>query len=153
MEREFRNGRLISVSLSPYCFSSDFASEVGGLVKGVGLLDSEGMKRILYASGSVLTGDDMAHVVALYATALAQSGKADTVSVPVIKEGLVNSVEIVIGPASQLIVEDAGDEFDATFDDSPYLAEVRAKLESLNHPAQVQPRPAPDRPQPSLDDF
>ncbi|WP_309616623.1 hypothetical protein [Salinibacterium sp.] len=111
------------------------------------------MKRILYASGSVLTGDEMAHVVALYATALAQSGKADTIFVPVIKDGRVNSVEIVIGPASQLIIEDAGDEFDEVFDDTPHLAELKTKLERLEHPEQVHPHPASDEDSHSLDDF
>jgi hypothetical protein len=86
-------------------------------------------------------------------TALAQSGTADTIFVPVIKDGLVNSVEIVIGPASQLIIEDAGNEFEEAFDDAPPLAEVRAKLERLQHPEQVRPRPAAERPQPSLDEF
>ena len=110
------------------------------------------MKLIHYAGGSVLTGDDVAHTVAEYATALAQAGKADTVRIPVIKDGLLNAVELVIGPASQLIIEDTVEEFEDAFHDGTLLGAVLAKLEALRNPEQVQPRPPTARDDPSLDD-
>ncbi|MBC7589643.1 MAG: hypothetical protein H7226_01190 [Salinibacterium sp.] len=111
------------------------------------------MKLILYAGGSVLTGDVVAHSVAEYATALAQAGKADTVRIPVIKDGRLNSVELVIGPASQLIIEDAGGDFEDAFHDDTQLGTVLEKLKALRNPEQVQPRPSTAGDDSSLDDL
>ncbi|MGV8896073.1 MAG: hypothetical protein ACOH10_00940 [Rhodoglobus sp.] len=111
------------------------------------------MKRILYSSGSVLTGDEIAHAVALYATSLARAGQADTVSLPVIQDGVPGMVEIVIGPTSQLIVEDAGDEFDADFDAGPYLERLAERRRELENPPAIQPEPTDDTESLSLDDL
>jgi hypothetical protein len=65
---------------------------------------------IHYADGRYLTGDDIARAVVECAQALAREGTAAaTVTVPVwLPEGGVGSVEILIGPASQIVVEQAG---------------------------------------------
>ncbi len=116
-------------------------------------MKSETMKRILYSSGSVLTGDDVAHAVALYATSLARAGAADLVRIPVIKDGLPGTVEIVIGPASQLIIEDAGDEFDVDFDSDPYLQRLVESRSRLDNPPTVEPGPRAAGDSWSLDDL
>jgi hypothetical protein len=45
------------------------------------------MKRILYANGSILTGDDIARSVVRYAAVLANAQSADTVVIPVVAGG------------------------------------------------------------------
>lgn len=62
------------------------------------------MKRISYAGGSFVTGDGIADALLDYAAVLARAGSADRLSVPAIggEEGVV-SIDLVVGPASQLI--------------------------------------------------
>ena len=69
-----------------------------------------GVHTIHYADGRYLTGDDIARAVVECAQALAREGMAAaTVTVPIrLPEGGVGSVAILIGPASQIVVEQAG---------------------------------------------
>ncbi|MBW8026099.1 hypothetical protein EOG37_05295 [Clavibacter michiganensis subsp. michiganensis] len=71
---------------------------------------TEGVHTIHYADGRHLTGDDIARAVVEFAQVLAHEGTdAATVTVPVrLPGGGVGAVEIVIGPASQILVEPAG---------------------------------------------
>jgi len=71
---------------------------------------TESVHTIHYADGRYLTGDDIARAVLECAQALAREGMAAaTVTVPVwLPEGGVGEVEILIGPASQIVVEPAG---------------------------------------------
>ncbi|MBT1636063.1 hypothetical protein [Clavibacter michiganensis] len=71
---------------------------------------TETVHTIHYADGRYLTGDDIARAVVECAQALAREGRAAaTVTVPVrLPEGGVGEVEILIGPASQIVVEQAG---------------------------------------------
>ncbi|RIJ59881.1 hypothetical protein [Clavibacter phaseoli] len=73
-----------------------------------------GVHSIHYADGRYLTGDDIARAVVECAQALAREGTAAaTVTVPIrLPEGGVGSVAILIGPASQIVVEEAGDSDD-----------------------------------------
>ncbi|MET3802587.1 hypothetical protein ABID70_002542 [Clavibacter michiganensis] len=68
------------------------------------------MHTIRYADGRYLTGDDIARAVVECAQALAREGTAAaTVTVPVrLPGGGVGRVAILIGPASQIVVEPAG---------------------------------------------
>ena len=98
------------------------------------------MKRILYASGSVLTGDEIADSVVKYATVLAKVGSADTITIPVVKDHVPNTVEMLVGPSSQFIIEDAVDESEAPGTDyAEFVAEIDEKRELLEHPASIQP--------------
>jgi hypothetical protein len=64
------------------------------------------MKRIAYAGIVVITGDRIADAIISYAAALARQGGADAVSIPAVdEEGNETSAQILIGPASQLVVE------------------------------------------------
>ena len=101
------------------------------------------MKRILYSGGSVLTGDGIAHSIALYATSLARAGTAEAVVIPIVAHGKLSTAEIVIGPASQLMVEDAGSEFDGKIDEGDCLAQLEERRSRLDTPPSVQPS-APD---------
>lgn len=62
------------------------------------------MKRIHYAGGSLLTGDDLADALLSYAQALANSGKADSVFVPILLgDDSVVPATLLLGPASQIV--------------------------------------------------
>ena len=64
------------------------------------------MRRIVYAGGTLYTGDTIAEALLDYARALARNGTADTVFVPAhTGEGDPGSIELLIGPASQLVSE------------------------------------------------
>src|SRR6185369_10199877 len=64
------------------------------------------MKRILYAGGSFLTGDGIAHAVLDYAAELANAGKAAKIDVPALDlEQRPEQVSLVVGPSSQMLAE------------------------------------------------
>jgi len=64
------------------------------------------MKRIHYASGSLLTGDDIADAVVRYAAALAENAAAAEVRAPAILDnGDVGEALMLLGPASQILAE------------------------------------------------
>lgn len=66
------------------------------------------MRRITYAGTSLVTGNDLAESLLDYARALAAQGSSDTVFLPArTASGSVEQVEILIGPASQLVSEPA----------------------------------------------
>lgn len=63
------------------------------------------MKRIFYASGSLVTGDRMADAIVHYAEALAMRDTSDTIDVPIaLRSGAIGRAQLLIGPASQLVV-------------------------------------------------
>jgi hypothetical protein len=66
------------------------------------------MKRILYANAEFTTDDAVADALLEYASVLAIINSADVVQFPgVDTDGAVRRMEIVIGPASQLLAMDA----------------------------------------------
>ena len=66
------------------------------------------MKRIHYASGTLVTGDAIADVLMRYAASLAANNSAADVHAPaVLESGEVGDVQMVLGPASQILAEDA----------------------------------------------
>lgn len=115
------------------------------------------MKRILYANGSVLTGDAIAHSVVQYATTLAKAGSADAILVPVVHGDTGTTVEMLIGPASQLIIEDAGQDPGSVFEYESFREEIERRRDSVEHPPSVRPSlrrsGTPDGPDSLLDDF
>ncbi len=69
------------------------------------------MRKIVYAGGTFYTGNDVAEALLEYAGALARSSTAATVVIPGrTPDGAVGEVEVLIGPASQLISEPVPDE-------------------------------------------
>jgi hypothetical protein len=66
------------------------------------------MKRIIYATAEFTTDDDVADALLEYASVLAIVGSADVVRFPGLDSaGTVRQMQIVIGPASQLLAMDA----------------------------------------------
>lgn len=111
------------------------------------------MKRILYASGSVLTGDAIAHAVVNYARSLARAGSADMITIPVIKDERRETVEMLIGPSSQLILEDAGADPESAFDDPSFQQEIDSKRAQMDNPPTISPRGRAVAPNSLLDDY
>ena len=111
------------------------------------------MKRILYASGSVLTGDAVAHSVVQYATTLARAGSADTITIPVVNGNDNGTVEMLIGPSSQLMLEGAGVDPENAFDDASFAAEIDRRREQVENPPTISPRGKPTGSSSLLDDF
>jgi hypothetical protein len=69
------------------------------------------MKYIVYGENRVMTGDAIAEAVIAYAAALGQNGTTDIVDVPTSDEhGSVATAELLLGPASQLMIETAPDD-------------------------------------------
>lgn len=64
------------------------------------------MKRIHYASGSLLTGDEIADAVVRFAATLATNAAAAEVRAPAILDtGKVGEALLLLGPASQILAE------------------------------------------------
>lgn len=90
----------------------------------------EGVKRLLYAGGSFLTGDHIADAVLDYAAELANAGKAVRLDVPALDlEQHPEWVSMVVGPASQIFAEpvSVGQEME----DETFIAELRRKTSVL----------------------
>lgn len=88
------------------------------------------MKRIHYASGSLLTGDAIAEALVAYAAALALNSAAAEVRAPAVTEnGEQHEVLMLLGPASQILVDDgiAGDELV----DEAFVSDIAQKTREL----------------------
>jgi hypothetical protein len=103
------------------------------------------MKRVFYASGSVLTGDRTAEALVHYAELLAVRESSDTADIPIrLDDGTTARAQFLIGPASQLaVVPVEGDEEGP--DDEDTIAELgrRARALSSPHPQAVDEPPSP----------
>ncbi|MFF9564516.1 hypothetical protein ACF1AJ_14315 [Leifsonia sp. NPDC014704] len=89
------------------------------------------MKRIHYASGSLLTGDEIADVIVRFAAALAKNNSAAEVRAPAVLDGgSTGEVLLLLGPASQMLAEDA--EFSgAELRDEPFVEEFEHRIAAL----------------------
>ena len=76
------------------------------------------MKSVSYAGHEFSTADDVADALLRLAAALGQNEKAETVDIPIVEEGGVpNSIQLVVGPASQFVsrhIESPYDDPDGT---------------------------------------
>lgn len=91
------------------------------------------MKNIRYDSSILLTSDDVANAVIEYAAALSGGDRADTVAVPcVAPDGTMTTTKILIGPASELVVEDAEEDV-LEADDPQFVARLRAAADTFGH--------------------
>ncbi|PZF32089.1 hypothetical protein [Curtobacterium sp. MCPF17_051] len=91
------------------------------------------MKHIHYDSSMILTSDDVADAVIEYAAALAGGDRADTVDVPAVAEdGMMTTTKILIGPSSEIVIEDA-DEDELEVEDRKFVARLRAAAKTFGH--------------------
>lgn len=69
------------------------------------------MKYVVYGDNKVMTGDAIADAVLAYAAALGENGTTDIVEIPTADEsGTAVHAELLLGPASQVMVESAPDD-------------------------------------------
>lgn len=89
------------------------------------------MRKIVYAGSTFYTGDALAEALLDYARALARHGIADTIFVPGrTMQGETDEVELLLGPASQIVsepVELVGEEID----DDELLSRLRTLTAQL----------------------
>lgn len=91
------------------------------------------MRRLHYASGTVMLDDRTCKALLRYARALATSGEADIVEIPVITDtGSLAHAHLLIGPTSQLFATTVENAAEIAIDDA-----VVAELERLT--ANLQP--------------
>jgi hypothetical protein len=91
------------------------------------------MKHIQYDRSTILTSDDVADAVIEYAAALAGGNRADTVKIPAVAaDGTMTTTKVLIGPSSQLVVEDA-DEDELEGEDAEFVARLRASALTFEH--------------------
>ncbi|PZE32890.1 hypothetical protein DEJ21_15780 [Curtobacterium sp. MCSS17_006] len=87
------------------------------------------MRRIHYASGSVLTGDRTCKALLRYARALGEAHIADVVEIPVVTDaGSRAYAHLLIGPASQIFSTPVPDS-----PDEPLDVEVIERLERATY--------------------
>ncbi|MGK3953794.1 hypothetical protein ACLKM7_15870 [Microbacterium sp. I2] len=69
------------------------------------------MKRVIYAGSDFLTGDAIAAALMRFSEALADVGQAETIAIPALGEnGEESRVEVLVGPASQIMAQDVDTE-------------------------------------------
>jgi hypothetical protein len=81
------------------------------------------MRRIVYAGGTFITGDEVADALLDYAAVLANLERAATISVPAIGESGPTEVKVLVGPASQVLSE-ASDHAGPEPDAADFIREV-----------------------------
>lgn len=99
------------------------------------------MKRVIYAGSEFLTGDAIAAALLRYSAALAEVGEAETVTVPAVEaDGSIVDVELLVGPASQIVAKRAGTGATELVDPD-VLAELEERTRRLRPVAIVDPDP------------
>jgi hypothetical protein len=104
------------------------------------------MKNIRYDNTVILTSDDVADAVIEYAAALSSGDRSDTIEVPAIAvDGTMTTTKILIGPTSELVIEDADDD-ELELDDPTFVGRLRSAATTFGHiePLHATERPAPD---------
>ncbi|WIE66449.1 hypothetical protein DEI99_007905 [Curtobacterium sp. MCLR17_036] len=91
------------------------------------------MKTIQYDRSTILTSDDVADAVIEYAAALAGGSRADTIAIPAVAaDGTMTTTKVLIGPSSQLVVEDA-DEDELELENGDFVARLQAAAATFTH--------------------
>lgn len=106
------------------------------------------MKTLTYAGDTFLTGDDIADEVLALARALADTGTAATVEIPILTpEGERSRATLLIGPASQIVASPAQSADEELIDDA-LVAELREKVRATESPraAMLDDDPVPHSP-------
>ena len=102
------------------------------------------MKHIHYDGSIVTTGNAIAQAVIEYAAVLGANGRSDTVNVPTFDEhGTSTVATLLIGPASQIVLDDAPDD-ELEPEDPEFVERLRAASRAAGdeRPAHVDPEGA-----------
>lgn len=105
------------------------------------------MHQISYAGDTFVTTDRIARAVLDYARALGRVGADDTIEIPAVDDsGEVWKIELLIGPASQLVARQVeGEEQDLQAEE--LLADLSRRVASFDTPNRAAVDPDPDAPQ------
>ena len=98
------------------------------------------MKCISYVGRELLTGDRIADAIMDYATVLARRARADRVDIPILVGDRVSRVEVILGPASQIMAETVLDEREEPVDEE-LVADLEMRAGRLRDP---RPMAVPD---------
>ena len=91
------------------------------------------MKYIQYDRSTFLTSDDVADAVIEYAAALAGGSRADAIAIPTVAEdGTMTTTKMLIGPSSEIVVEDA-EEDELEVENAEFVARLRAAAKTFGH--------------------
>lgn len=102
------------------------------------------MKYIHYDNSAIMTGSDIADAVVEYAAVLGANGRTDTVHVPTFDEnGMVMYSTMLIGPASQIVVDDAPDD-ELEPEDPQFVERLRSASRELSGSVPVHADGTPD---------
>ena len=86
------------------------------------------MRKVIYAGSAFYTGDRLAEALLEYANLLAHRDMSETVYVPGrTPDGVRGDIEVLIGPASQLLSEPTDEEFEEIVDEEvvrKFLVEI-----------------------------
>ncbi|MFP7832644.1 hypothetical protein [Marisediminicola sp. LYQ134] len=89
------------------------------------------MRTLKYASQTFVTTDEMAHAVIEFTAEMAKSEDSEAVTLPTVDaEGRVVEIDIVVGPASEVISTPADDR-PSEIDTTVAVAEIERRIESL----------------------
>lgn len=89
------------------------------------------MKSIHYDGSVILTGDAIADAVAEYAAALGANGRTGLVRVPTFDDaGQVDEVELLLGPASELVIQTATED-ELEPEDPAFVAKLREAARTM----------------------
>lgn len=89
------------------------------------------MKDIVYGENRIMTGDAIASAVLAYAAALGQNGSTDIVDVPTADgDGFATTAELLLGPASQIMVQDCPDD-ELEIEDDALVAELSRRAAAV----------------------
>jgi len=92
------------------------------------------VKKIIYAGDTFTTGDAIAEAVFVFSEALARTENAETIEIPALRvDGTRVSVMLLVGPASQIVAEDAPDAPDELIDDE-LVKSLRQRAEAIERP-------------------
>jgi hypothetical protein len=89
------------------------------------------MKSIMYAHVELLTSDAIAVAVLHYSAALADSGLAETIEIPIVEtDGSRSTALMLIGPASQIVAKGVVSDVDEP-EDAAVVAELSRRTRAL----------------------
>lgn len=93
------------------------------------------MKRVFYASGSLVTSDRTAEALVNLAAALAVRESSESVDIPIrLDDGTTGRAQLLIGPASQLVVVPEEGEDGEPKEDDELLADLSRRTRALSSP-------------------
>jgi hypothetical protein len=104
------------------------------------------VKELIYAGGKTIVSDELAEVITDYAQVMAAKGDSGVVEIPAVGEdGTVGTARLLLGPASQIIVEPVTVE-DHQLDDEAVIKDLRARIHSAGtqHAQPMDPDDAAD---------